>query len=73
MDTYTDNDYTGEFNLRKSEKDLMCKALSRTNGKIEASANLMCISSRTFMRQMKKHQLYEFRDNMKSRKYNKAR
>lgn len=68
---YTRHDYTGEFNLLLNEKNVMKKALVRSKGRITRAAKLIGVSKTTFDRQVKRHNLYEFRESIKSDRYTK--
>lgn len=62
---YTDQDYQGEFNLLYAERELMCKALIRTNGNQEKARKLMGVTDKKFYVAMKRHGLRDFLNEVK--------
>ena len=54
---FTDNDYKGEFNLLKAEKELIIKVGKMVKGKRNTIALIMGISERTVIRRIKQHSI----------------
>lgn len=63
-DPYQDKDYEGEFNLLKNEKEFIQKALLKTGGNQKIAALLLKTNIRTFYRQIKRHNLKSFLEDV---------
>lgn len=70
LSPYIYEDYEGEFNLLNHQRNLICDALDRTKGHIGNSAKLIGMSSRNFHRQLKRHELESFVEEIKKENKN---
>jgi hypothetical protein len=63
---YKEEDYLGEFNLAKSERDLVCKALVLKKGSSKQAASLLHTNEKKVYRAIFQHGLQDFVGKIRS-------